>query len=181
MNRNFKSDIYEYNVYIDDNLTSVQLLADFSGNEPDKATIKAEYANKNTGNTKTTSITPGSDSVTGLSQFIDNKNADDKTILKKAGVEGDMQTYTFNVKRTPTTDKLNITDASGSTVKINEDFSPNVTEYTATVVSDKITIETKPHHSEAGYVITYNGSEKGVVSLADGENSIAIKIKNSKG
>ncbi|MBR5872083.1 MAG: cadherin-like beta sandwich domain-containing protein, partial [Oscillospiraceae bacterium] len=125
-------------------------------------------------------ITSGSTSTTNLSNLI-KKDANNRSFVVEVGVEGDIQTYTINIVRTPTIGSLSVTDRSESKVKINETFSAQTTEYTASTGSDLINVTVTPYVKDAGYVITYNGSEENVIALTEGENKIEIKVANAEG
>ncbi len=175
----FSDKVYEYDVYVPDNKARIDIETGLSGNAPEGSKIIAKWININT--SKPTEKEWKADSFY-VNNFIKSKTATSGEFTIEAGVEGDIQTYKFNVKRTPTLGKIALKDRTGGTVKIDpKTFNADIAEYTATTGSDEITITADPTVKDAGYTITFNGSESNVVPLTEGENNIEIKVKNAEG
>ena len=177
----FSKDVYEYTLYIEDSRSRVEAKATLSGAAPEDSVITAKYTsilNESYNSEKV--ISSGSSSATNLSNLV-RKDANGRTFVIEVGVEDDIQTYTINIVRTPSLSNLTAADRNGSKIKINENFSAQTTEYTAATGSDEITVDAVPFVKDAGYTVTYNGSENSVIALAEGENSIEIKVENAGG
>lgn len=175
----FSDEVYEYTVYVPDNKSRVDIVTGLSGFAPEDSKIVAKYININTSKISEKEWTESSFFV---NYFIKSNSVGTGEFTIEAGSEADFQTYKIRVKRTPTLSKLSVTDKNGGKVKITpSSFKADVTEYTATTAFDEVTIDTTPTVKDAGYVVTYNGSESNVVALAEGENNIEIKVKNTEG
>ena len=175
----FSDKVYEYDVYVPDNKARVDIETGLSGNAPEGSKIIAKWTNVNT--SKPSEKEWKADSFY-VNNFIKSKTATSGEFTIEVGVEGDIQTYKFSVKRTPTLGKLAIKDRTGGTVKIDpKTFNSDIAEYSATTGSDEITITADPTVKDAGYTVTFNGSESNVIDLAEGENNIEIKVKNTAG
>lgn len=175
----FSDKVYEYDIYVPDNKARIDIETGLSGNAPEGSKIIAKWTNINT--SKPSEKEWKADSFY-VNNFIKSKTATSGEFTIEVGVEGDIQTYKFNVKRTPTLGKLAIKDRTGGTVKIDpKTFNSDIAEYSATTGSDEITITADPTVKDTGYTVTFNGSESNVVALAEGENNIEIKVKNAEG
>ncbi len=76
---------------------------------------------------------------------------------------------------------IDLTDAAGNDIALNETFDPAKTDYTAGAASrvDEVAVKATPAHEAASYIVTVDGAAidaAGLVPLAVGETAIAVAV-----
>lgn len=169
--------IFGYDVKVQDNVNRIFIKAKLSGDAPEGSAITAKFI-ETKGTEQVINVKSGNAKGVLLTRAL-NKGTVGNTVTLEVGVEGDIQTYTIELKRTPSLTGLSAADLNGNAISFNEKFAVNTTEYTASTGEEKIAVTGVPY--DESYTVTYNGSEDNIVSLADGENIIAITVKNAEG
>ena len=169
--------IFGYDVKVQDSINRIFIKAKLSGDAPKGSAITAKFI-ETKGNEQVINVKSGNEKGVLLTRAL-NKGTVGNTVTLEVGVEGDIQTYTIELKRTPSLTGLSAADLNGNAISFNEKFAVNTTEYTASTGEEKIAVNGIPY--DESYTVTYNGSEDNVVSLSDGENIIAVTVKNAEG
>ncbi|MBR6658121.1 MAG: Ig-like domain-containing protein [Oscillospiraceae bacterium] len=169
--------IFGYDVKVQDSINRIFIKAKLSGDAPEGSAITAKFI-ETKGTEQIINVKSGNAKGVLLTRAL-NKGTVGNTVTLEVGVEGDIQTYTIELKRTPSLTGLSAADLNGNAISFNEKFEVNTTEYTASTGEEKIAITGIPY--DESYTITYNGSENNVVSLSEGENIIAVTAKNAEG
>ncbi|MBQ7874162.1 MAG: Ig-like domain-containing protein [Oscillospiraceae bacterium] len=173
----FGEKIYEYTAVAQDTYTRAFAWASLSENAPEGSVITAKWTDTN-GIERTAEIP--SDKSTGT--FLTNAVAagiGGNTVYFEVGADYDILTYTVEIKRSPSLSGLSAADEKGENIRFNESFGADITEYSASTAAKEITVSAVPF--DESYSVTYNGSESNIVALAEGENTIAIEVKNGEG
>ncbi|MBQ7937183.1 MAG: Ig-like domain-containing protein [Oscillospiraceae bacterium] len=169
--------IFGYDVKVQDNVNRIFIKAKLSGDTPEGSTITAKFI-ETKGTEQVINVKPGNAKGVLLTRAL-NKGTVGNTVTIEVGVEGDIQTYTIELKRTPSLTGLSAADLNGNAISFNEKFAVSTTEYTASTGEEKIAVTGVPY--DESYTVTYNGSENNVVALSEGENIIAVTVKNAEG
>lgn len=177
MDPEFGNKIYGYTVGIQDNINRIFIKATLSGDAPEGSAITARFI-ETKGTEQVISITSGNSKAVLLTRALGYGTAGN-TVTIEVGVEGDIQTYTVELERTPSLTGISAADSNGKEISLNEKFAVDTTEYTASTGEEKIAVTGIPY--DESYTVTYNGSEDNEVALSTGENKIEIRVKNAEG
>lgn len=169
--------IFGYDVKVQDSINRIFIKAKLSGDAPEGSAITAKFI-ETKGTEQVINVKSGSAKGVLLTRAL-NKGTVGNTVTLEVGVEGDIQTYTIELKRTPSLTGLSAADLNGNAISFNEKFAVSTTEYTASTGEEKIAVTGVPY--DESYTVTYNGSKDNVVSLSEGENIIAVTAKNAEG
>ncbi len=169
--------IFGYDVKVQDSINRIFIKAKLSGDAPEGSAITAKFI-ETKGTEQVINVKSGNAKGVLLTRAL-NKGTVGNTVTLEVGVEGDIQTYTIELKRTPSLTGLSAADLNGNAISFNEKFAVSTTEYTASTGEEKIAVTGIPY--DESYTVTYNGSEDNVVSLSEGENIIAVTAKNAEG
>ena len=148
---NFNSNTFNYDVIVDNSVTSVTISSTLTDS-------KSKY-------------------VDGYGNRTVNLNVGLNTILIKVQAEnGDVKTYTLNIRRKSNVNTLKTLVLSKGTIS----FNPNTINYNVTVNNDveKITISSTLTDSKSTYVEGYGNRE---VNLNVGLNTVLIKVQAENG
>ncbi|MBR2639304.1 MAG: cadherin-like beta sandwich domain-containing protein, partial [Oscillospiraceae bacterium] len=169
--------IFGYDVKVQDSINRIFIKAKLSGDAPEGSAITAKFI-ETKGTEQVINVKSGNEKGVLLTRAL-NKGTVGNTVTLEVGAEGDIQTYTIELKRTPSLTGLSAADLGGNAISFNEKFAVSTTEYTASTGEEKIAVTGVPY--DESYTVTYNGSEDNVVSLSEGENIIAVTVKNAEG
>lgn len=177
MTQSFEGKTTSYIALAQDNYSRAFAWAKLSEDAPKNSKITAKWVDKD-GNSQTAEIPSGINVGTYLTNFV-TAGITGNTVDFEVGTEGDIQTYSFEVKRTPTLAGLSVSGKEGKEVRFNESFGIDVLEYSAQTSAEEITVSAVPFNE--GYSVTYNGNHSGKIVLSEGENLVEVKVKNAEG
>lgn len=173
----FSGNVFEYDALAPDTYTRTFAWVTLSETAPSDVTVKAKWTNTR-GKETTAVIDTTAQKGTFLMNFF-AKGINGNSVVFEVESNGNIQSYTVNVKRTPSLSALSVLDENEKTVTFDKAFASDTAEYSITTASDYITISAIP--TDESYTITYNGSSNSKVALSSGENIVSIKVENSDG
>lgn len=173
----FSGEKFEYSALAMDTYTRTFAWVTLSDDAPSNTVVEAKWTNTR-GKETTATVDTTAAKGTFLMNFI-GSGIVGNTVVFEVSSGNNIQSYTVEVKRTPSLSGIKVLDENKNNIPLDKTFAVDTEEYSVSTAADKITIEATPFNSD--YTVTYNGSSDPTVSLNGEENKISVEVKNSDG